>query len=325
MVIVLATFAAITDYWTSTDDKFFLRNQIEPFFLVLKVLMGIAVTLMVAVVFAVSDRLSLSSPIEEDLAQGLIRMDGNIDKLSKSIKTLKQSNDETFEGFFQKAKGYQSYIDARSGYGFQSIVGHRPKGDFDSLTTGDLFSIEIFKVNPPAYEIMYMNSFITHDDSYLEAIEDAVKRGTSVRMLLMKPDPRSGVVMARYKDCYEKLGRYDDYDHFVRDIAHKYDKFRRLSIRFKDAKSRDGRMASFELRYYNLSLDQPMIIVRKNKSSRHPDNAYTGFYTRMEAGEMPYIEWGPGKFQMVDKFHEMFKAKWDACEGNDDVTPGLFD
>jgi hypothetical protein len=298
-----------------------IRDPVEIFSTSITSLAAILLSIMVAIVFSVLDRLSLLSPLEREMADKVTKLDNNINALNELIDQQNKKVDNIVSDTIKKSLDYDKYAVARGSFGFNSVVGltiRKSKIDPDVSIEKDNFILKIFRNSPPGGEILYMNSFITDDQQYHEALIIAIKRGTAVRMMLMTPREDSPVAHARWMDCYKHMDEYEEYSDFIAEIKQKFTKFARLSTKMNSSTPL-YKPGAFELREYAVSLNHPMVIVREDINSPTIDRAYTGFYMSLDANEMPYIEWRGGDVRILNRFSDMFEQKWMRVEPSMDL------
>ncbi len=78
----------------------------------------------------------------------------------------------------------------------------------------------------------------------------------------------------------------------------------------QEERKKDESIGSYEIRYYHTSLNFPLVLVSDKSTPYIPVVAYTGFYTKKDSEQMPYIVWRDGDIRIVNDFYQLFQHKW---------------
>lgn len=270
---------------------------------ILNIVAAVMAGLVVAISFSILDRLGILMPIERDI---------------KSLIDMSSQQQETVKIASAEISGYSKYRDARHRFGFNAILGeidrdHSEKPVIDQRKMDDLI-IDIFNSRSEGSKIYFMNSYLSPDFDYYAAIKSAVKRGVEVRMMLMLPKASKPAVIARFTDQKNSNAPFDNIKEFIEYIRPHYQRFDGLRYELEKENMTENFDGSFEIRYYSISLNFPLILIKDtNSTSDSFDVAYTGFYAGRSSEQMPYIEWRGGDFRIISYFSKLFEGKWDEC------------
>ena len=307
---------------SSEDDKASVNGLILVLILIISILFAIEYTnirggalyvinavlfsVLVSTLFSLLDRVGVLLPIVHENA--------------KQAEALKAASDTL--------AGFSKYRIARYEYGFNAIRGHEEGIDPSALFSNfgeNQFILDIISKSQRGTQISIMNSFFEHDAMYEEVIRKAIYRGVDFRMLLMRPEKSSPVVLARFKEYFEseppELSNIERFIERIRPKYHKFDDLRRR-IRTISEMAESLKNGNFEIRYYTESLGFPMTMVTIDQNiTKVPDVVYTGFYTGISSEKMPYVEWRGGSFRIIDQFNALFNRKWNDCASNTFIFP----
>jgi hypothetical protein len=276
----------------------------------------------VSVIYSIFDRLSVLSPVENRISQAIADLRAVLVNVDASSADRAKKNEELVAKFREAAGEviwYHKYSRARHDFGFNAVLGlecfhESSKTRFETRN----IIVERLQEAKKGDEICYLISYIEDVKAFRVAVTDAVERGVSVRVMLMKPDESAEVVISRWKDIYDSShASCADFVKHIRLVAQKVLWTRRD---LENISTMDGNTRMFDVRFYTKSLNFPLIITSSGSVSGTAGLvAYTGFYANNNAEEMPFIEWRGGAFQIVERFKAMFESKWQECESLQDL------
>ena len=292
-------------------SRMFIENEI--FNYIINVIAAAFSSMVVGFAFSTLDRIGILIPIERDF---------------KTLIGLSDEQGRAIRASTEEIRNYSKYKIARDSIGFNSVIA--PFNDKDGIQSEiderkmDDKILEIFDNRGVGSNIYFMNSYITAHESYYKSIKAAVFRGANVKILLMYPDSKKPAVNARFIDYNRGVSgqAYDNVDDFVQDIIPTFRKFDRLRWEIEKEREKSDGVGNFDIRYYSVSLNFPMILVKDpNSTSDSMDVVYTGFYAGISSEKMPYIEWRGGSFRINSYFKSLFDEKWEECKGQTYIFP----
>ena len=167
------------------------------------------------------------------------------------------------------------------------LVGFDDKLDFSSLFDG---------LNADC-ELLWLDTYCPSFKDFLTDIEKAIKKGASVRMLVIDPECEN----ARNR-ALEIEGIHFEPDIFCKEIENFIENLERC-----DVNELNNSHGSLEIRSYSDLPCIPMyIILNKNK----PIRGYTSYFLTKPTAYFVHSEWTAIEGGLLEYFHGYFEQKW---------------
>ena len=161
--------------------------------------------------------------------------------------------------------------------------------------------------DPENKNIMIMNTKYNRRGNMIVSIEEAMRNGASVKLLLMHKN--NECAHFRGKDSCDDHENAEHVENrkksYLEEVSTNFD----IMLDFYKRVRADSEISDrLELRFYKDIPSIPIIILEKGKRY---EEAYSGFYlTRYSSGN-PYIRWTSGDGDaFIDRLYEYFERKW---------------
>jgi hypothetical protein len=178
--------------------------------------------------------------------------------------------------------------------GFAGLVEHMPFASlFNDLSAGD--------------ELMFLDTFSPQQSAYEEELKQAVRRGASIRLLLIKPDAVTAVLRGSEVDDRN----YRESDRFREQIEmglHRVEGYAKSLVGDPSVKG------SLEVRLYSTLPCLPMYLRGRSdpraRGNQAVHSGYTGFFLSQPSFSGVHLEWRSASNSMLARFAEYFNRKW---------------
>lgn len=281
--------------------KVFMRNYIWAFLLFFAVLVFLLLMWM--------DRYPEFKASEFWVASGALLtalMTGLVITLAEKVGWLSNYKQE-MKSLESKINELPTSIQERLVFGLRSV-----EEDFNEVA---------FLSDQEGDEICWLNTYFRLFEIKVKLIEDAIQKGTKIRLLFMDPESKTAAEKAYYS-----ASRIDP-----ESVSHNVNSYRqRLKANVYNCISMIEEMKQIygddaekllEIKFYSDSPNLPIVILSKRDSLIGEDQfkpfiAASGFYLDLYSSQLPYITWdikdGGQKAPLVNNLYAYFNRKWGA-------------